>query len=131
MATNVECRTLTNRVDKLHPNLPNIIGDVYKTEVGHPLGAFYGYVMEGIYQNQAEIDSHLFGTVNPPDQPGDIRFKDLNGDGKNQRQRPDVHRQFNSQAHVRVDLLRRLSSSQCDGVLSGVGGVDNTTMPNK
>jgi len=55
---------------------------VYKTEVGHPLGAFYGYVMEGIYQNQAEINTHLFGTVNPPDQPGDIRFKDLNGDGK-------------------------------------------------
>jgi len=79
---NVNAGTLTNRVDKLHPNLPNIIGDVYKTEVGHPLGAFYGYVMEGIYQNQAEINTHLFGTVNPPDQPGDIRFKDLNGDGR-------------------------------------------------
>ncbi len=79
---NVNAGTVTNRVEKLHPNLPNIIGDVYKTEVGHPLGAFYGYVMEGIYQNQNEINTHLFGTVNPPDQPGDIRFKDLNGDGK-------------------------------------------------
>jgi len=73
--------TVTNRVEKLHPNLPNIIGDVYKTEAGHPLGAFYGYVMEGIYQNQAEINAHLSGTLNPADQPGDIRFKDLNGDG--------------------------------------------------
>lgn len=73
--------TVKNRVEKLHPNLPNIIGDVYRTEVGHPLGAFYGYMMEGIYQNQSEINAHLFGTVNPPDQPGDIRFKDLNGDG--------------------------------------------------
>src|SRR5207249_2765427 len=79
---NLNAGTVTNRVDKLHPNLPNIIGDVYKTEVGHPLGAFYGYVMEGIYQNQNEINTHLFGTVNPPEQPGDIRFKDLNGDGK-------------------------------------------------
>jgi hypothetical protein len=68
-------------VEKLHPNLPSITGDVYKTEVGHPLASFYGYVMEGIYQNQAEINQHLFGTVNPPDKPGDIRFKDLNGDG--------------------------------------------------
>jgi TonB-dependent starch-binding outer membrane protein SusC len=73
--------TVTNRVEKLHPNLPNIVGDVYKTEAGHPLGAFYGYVMEGIYQNQNEIDTHLFGTVNPADQPGDIKFRDLNADG--------------------------------------------------
>jgi TonB-linked SusC/RagA family outer membrane protein len=73
--------TVTNRVEKLHPNLPNIVGDVYKTEAGHPLGAFYGYVMEGIYQNQNEINTHLFGTVNPADQPGDIKFRDLNGDG--------------------------------------------------
>ena len=73
--------TVTNRVEKLHPNLPNIVGDVYKTEAGHPLGAFYGYVMEGIYQNLTEISTHLFGTLNPADQPGDIKFKDLNGDG--------------------------------------------------
>jgi TonB-linked SusC/RagA family outer membrane protein len=74
--------TVTNRVVKLHPNLPNIVGDVYKTEAGHPLGAFYGYVMEGIYQNQNEINTQLFATVNPPNQPGDIRFEDLNNDGR-------------------------------------------------
>jgi TonB-linked SusC/RagA family outer membrane protein len=74
--------TVTNRVEKLHPNLPNIIGDVYKTAVGQPLGAFYGHVMEGIYQNQSEVNTHLFATVNPPNQPGDIRFRDINGDGR-------------------------------------------------
>jgi len=80
-AINGNLGTITNRVEKLHPNLPNIIGDVTRTAVGHPLGAFYGYAMEGIYQNQAEINAHLSGTVNPPDKPGDIKFKDLNGDG--------------------------------------------------
>jgi len=73
--------TVKNNVEKLHPNLPNISGDVYKTEVGHPLGAFYGYKMEGIYQNLAEIKDHLKNTLNPAQQPGDIRFKDLNNDG--------------------------------------------------
>ena len=73
--------TVRNNVEKLHPNLPNIVGDVYRTAVGHPLGAFYGYVMEGIYQNQAEINTHLTGS-NPSVKPGDIRFKDLNGDGR-------------------------------------------------
>jgi TonB-dependent starch-binding outer membrane protein SusC len=73
--------TVKNNVEKLHPNLPSISGDVYKTTVGQPLGAFYGYKMEGIYQNVAEIKSHLHGTLNPPDKPGDIRFADLNNDG--------------------------------------------------
>jgi TonB-linked SusC/RagA family outer membrane protein len=73
--------TVTNRVEKLHSNLPSIVGDVYRTEVGQPLGAFYGFVMDGIYQNQSEIDSHLFGAPSPATRPGDIRFKDLNADG--------------------------------------------------
>jgi TonB-linked SusC/RagA family outer membrane protein len=80
-SVNANAATVKNNVEKLHPNLPNISGDVYKTTVGQPLGAFYGYVMEGIYQNTAEIKAHLRGASNPPDQPGDIRFKDLNGDG--------------------------------------------------
>lgn len=80
-SVNANAATVKNNVEKLHPNLPNISGDVYKTTVGQPLGAFYGYVMEGIYQNTAEIKAHLHGAQNPPDQPGDIRFKDLNGDG--------------------------------------------------
>ena len=78
---NANAATVRNNVEKLHPNLPNISGDVYKTTVGHPLGAFYGYQMEGIYQNAAEIRAHLTGTANPAEKPGDIRFKDLNADG--------------------------------------------------
>ncbi|MBC7840023.1 MAG: TonB-dependent receptor, partial [Nitrospiraceae bacterium] len=78
---NANAATVRNNVEKLHPNLPNIVGDVYKTQVGQPLGSFYGYVMEGIYQNVAEINAHLSGTANPPDKPGDIKFRDLNGDG--------------------------------------------------
>jgi TonB-dependent starch-binding outer membrane protein SusC len=78
---NANAATVKNRVEKLHPNLPNISGDVYKTAVGQPLGSFYGYVMEGIYQNVAEIKSHLSATTNPAEKPGDIRFKDLNSDG--------------------------------------------------
>ncbi len=80
-SVNANVATVTNRVEKLHPNLPSIIGDVSKTEVGHPLYSYYGYVMEGIYQNQSEITKHLSGTINPPNKPGDIRFKDLNSDG--------------------------------------------------
>lgn len=49
-------------------------------KVGYPIGAFYGYRITGIYQNQAEIDN---GPTDPTlPEPGDFKFKDLNGDGK-------------------------------------------------
>jgi len=78
---NANISTLKNNVEKLHPNLPNIVTDKYRTVVGQPLNSYYGYNMIGIYQNQAEIDSHLSGTVNPTTKPGDIKFRDINGDG--------------------------------------------------
>ena len=79
---NANLATVKNKVEKLHPNLPSIIGQVSRTEVGHPLNAYYGYIFEGVYQNQNEINTHLHKTTNPTVVPGDIRFKDLNKDGK-------------------------------------------------
>ncbi|MEE9363686.1 MAG: TonB-dependent receptor [Cellulophaga sp.] len=75
---NANMATLTNNVEKLHPNLPNIPNGVTRTIVGQPLNAYYGYRMIGIYQNQAEVDAHLNGSTA---KPGDIKFNDLNGDG--------------------------------------------------
>ncbi|MCQ0111010.1 TonB-linked outer membrane protein, SusC/RagA family [Zhouia amylolytica] len=56
---------------------------VNQTKVGYEPGAFFLPVADGIFQNQAEIDAHnLNGSPIQPDaQPGDIRFKDANGDG--------------------------------------------------
>ena len=54
-------------------------------KVGFPVSAFYGYVTDGIFQSQAEIDAHAIQTIgsdpSTSTQPGDIRFKDLNNDG--------------------------------------------------
>ncbi|MDR6567924.1 TonB-dependent receptor [Chitinophaga ginsengisegetis] len=46
--------------------------------VGQPLAMLYGYVFDGIYQNQAEVDK---GPAFPGAIPGNIRFKDINGNG--------------------------------------------------
>lgn len=81
-SVNGNIATLDNEVIKLHPNLPNIDGKVTRTAVGQPLNSYYGFVMEGIYQNNAEIKEQLYDTENPTVQPGDIRFKDLDGNGK-------------------------------------------------
>jgi len=47
---------------------------------GLPYNSYYMYVFDGIYQNQAEIDNGPTPVVKP--KPGDMKYKDLNGDGK-------------------------------------------------
>jgi hypothetical protein len=47
------------------------------TEEGMPLGYFYGFIVDGIYNSEEEIDPNFA----PLAQPGDFRFRDLNGDG--------------------------------------------------
>lgn len=55
-------------------------GYVSRTEVGHPVAAFYGYKTAGIFQTAEEVAAHAFQSERTA--PGDIRFEDLNGDGK-------------------------------------------------
>ena len=65
-------------------NINEIISGVggastHRTRVGDPLGSFYGYKTDGIYQNQAEVDAALPDANSSGPAPGDIRFKDVSG----------------------------------------------------
>lgn len=50
----------------------------YRTEQGHEINNFFGYVQEGIFQTTDEISTWA---KQPNAAPGDIKFKDLNDDG--------------------------------------------------
>lgn len=53
-----------------------------RMEIGKPLGYFYGYKTDGIFQNQAEVDAHPSQlALGANAAPGDLRFVDVNGDG--------------------------------------------------
>jgi TonB-dependent starch-binding outer membrane protein SusC len=53
-----------------------------RMEVGKPIGYFYGYKTDGVFQNQAEVDAHPSQLgLGAKAAPGDIRFVDSNGDG--------------------------------------------------
>ena len=61
--------------------------DITKTEADHPIQSFYGWKVDGIFQTQAEIDALNDAAPdgyyqNNKTSPGDIKFQDLNGDGK-------------------------------------------------
>jgi len=56
---------------------PNGAGTT-RSQVGLPLGAFYGYVVDGLFQNQSELNSYPHLSIA---EVGDLRFVDTNGDG--------------------------------------------------
>lgn len=49
-----------------------------KTEVGHPIGAFFVYEMEGIFQNELEVLTSPYQGSNI--KPGDVKYKNQNDD---------------------------------------------------
>lgn len=54
------------------------------TEPGKPIGYYYGYKMDGVFQTQEEINNYVNNgsVVMPNAKPGDLKFQDLNKDGK-------------------------------------------------
>jgi TonB-dependent starch-binding outer membrane protein SusC len=80
---------VTNEVTRLAEGVTNIEagGDqdfgaynITNTTVGQPIQAFYGWVVEGIFQNAAEVASHATQTSGTA--AGDLKFQDRNKDGK-------------------------------------------------
>ncbi len=56
--------------------------ELFRAEVGYPIGFFYGYQTAGIFQNQAEIDAYTGAKINGDNTvPGDVIFVDTNNDG--------------------------------------------------
>lgn len=49
------------------------------SSIGNPIGAFYGYKTDGVFQSQAELDAYPHSSQA---EVGDLRFVDVNGDGK-------------------------------------------------
>ena len=68
--------TLKNDVKKIYLNAP-IYDGPSRTQVGDPIGSFYGYVVEGVYQDSADIAN---SPPNGTPSPGDLKYKDVNGD---------------------------------------------------
>lgn len=81
--TNLTATYNKNKIKDLNSDVPyyiNQINNSYVTMLAkdYPINVFCGYVTDGIFQNQSEVNTHA---VQPGAEPGDIRFRDLNNDG--------------------------------------------------
>ncbi len=60
-------------------------GTISRAQNGKPFPYFYGYKTDGVFQNQNEIDAYQNASgekIQPNAVAGDVRFVDINGDGK-------------------------------------------------
>ncbi|MDT0687220.1 SusC/RagA family TonB-linked outer membrane protein [Autumnicola psychrophila] len=79
--TNFNLTLNRNEVLSLGPNdSPIYINNwgTTKTEVGEPIANYYGYIFDGVFLNQEEIENYPH---HPSTRPGDPRVRDVNEDG--------------------------------------------------
>lgn len=82
---------IRNKVTRLAPGVTSIEAgadqdfgnnSITNTVVGQPIQSFYGWVLEGIFQNAAEVASHAVQVAGAAGTAaGDLKFADLNKDG--------------------------------------------------
>jgi TonB-linked SusC/RagA family outer membrane protein len=73
----------TNKVLQLADD-NSIVGGpqfIIRTEAGYPVSQLYGFIAEGLWQSQEQIDSVLSTSVGDA-RPGRMKFRDINEDGK-------------------------------------------------
>ena len=81
--TDISATYNTNKIIDLNSDVPYYINQVNNSYVtmlqkGYPINVFYGYVTDGLFQNETDVLNHAF---QPGAAPGDIRYRDLNNDG--------------------------------------------------
>lgn len=89
----INLTTTSNKVTELSDPNQALYGEGLKwgtehfptqTRAGEPIAGFYLYRTDGIFQNDAEVAAHTNSDgdlLQPNAKPGDIRFRDINGDG--------------------------------------------------
>lgn len=62
------------------PSYPE--NESYRSEIGKPLNRYTGLIALGLFKDEADVENSPEQTFSPNLKPGDIKYKDLNGDGK-------------------------------------------------
>ncbi len=96
LAYNKNKITQLNSSDSIIHGQSNVLsqgtGEMYRAQVGYPIGYFYGYKTDGVFQDSAEVEAftrgksiyykknNKTGKMENTIKPGDQRFVDMNGD---------------------------------------------------
>ena len=104
--------------------------ELYRLQVGYPIGYFWGYEMEGIIQNEQDLQDYLARNCGGDKanslqgaslQPGDVKFVDVNGNGKIDTGDADKTMIGDPNPDYTVGLTINLSFKGFDFSLNGYG----------
>ena len=104
--------------------------ELYRIQVGYPIGYFWGYEMEGIIQNEQDLQDYLNRNCGGDKanslqgeslQPGDVKFVDVNGNGKIDKGDDDKTMIGDPNPDVTVGLNITMSYKGFDFALNGYG----------
>ena len=104
--------------------------ELYRIQVGFPIGYFWGYQMEGIIQNEQDLQDYLNRNCGGDKanslqgeslQPGDVKFVDVNGNGKIDKGDDDKTMIGDPNPDFTVGLNINLSYKGFDFALNGYG----------
>ena len=73
--------TLNNKVKSVYEEGFQVFDGPSILTGGAPIGSFYGYIVEGIYQSYSDVLSSTPSSLGDYG-PGDLKYKDIDGDGK-------------------------------------------------
>jgi TonB-dependent starch-binding outer membrane protein SusC len=85
LTTNLTFTTYNNEITGIAPGFPYFdaggsrIGSFNRNQPGHAVGAFYGYQVAGLFQDQGDIDN---SATQADAEPGFFKYADLDGDGE-------------------------------------------------
>ncbi|HLP64588.1 TonB-dependent receptor [Flavobacterium sp.] len=77
---NANLTTLDNTVNSVYLDGFQVFDGPSILTAGAPIGAFYGYEVEGVYQSYADVLASPPSTLGSYG-PGDLKYRDINGDG--------------------------------------------------
>ena len=112
---------VNNKVIDLYDAGPFISGNTIIKE-GYPINSLYGYMSDGLFKSQNEIDNHAHQVGHIA--PGDIRYKDLNNDGAIDAADRDIIGDPFPSFNYGIDLFARYKNFKVSVFFQGVGRRD-------
>ncbi|MCK5372450.1 MAG: SusC/RagA family TonB-linked outer membrane protein, partial [Cyclobacteriaceae bacterium] len=95
--------------------------ELSRTYVGNPIGTFYGWRADGLFQTQADIDGHA---SQPGAVPGDVRFVDINNDNVIDDQDREIIGSPHPKATYGINAIMSYKGFDLTMFFLGAGGVE-------
>lgn len=103
---------------------------VWQTEIGKPLNYTKGYIAEGLFRSQEEIDNSPKQDLGSTPMVGDIKYRDINGDGVITNEDKCLISKYNSTPRIQYGFGATANYKKFDFGIFFSGSAQRTIMTN-